>query len=334
MISFLPPPSTFPNLACLIQQTEQDDALYNTGGRWDFGTACLLDAREIQHTFTLKNQTSRPITLTQIKVGCPCLVATGKTKLPVTIPPKGTYEVTVRVLLYTMPAVGVEKNILLYAGEKIVGRLPVSGSLVPLVTFSPSPLSLGDIAIGQNSTSEIRLTLNPRLSKITLPPLISSSPAIRITPQEDLPTYKITLSPGTMLGPLSGIIGFDISPTDKSVLADVWRGASMTFYGTITGDISATPTSVHFGLIPAFSTNNTSTEIVREVTITENVPGALNGVKIISESPHVKTKWENATKQLRLTLTPPHTKGSFQTRVILETKSGQKLPIVIVTYIS
>jgi hypothetical protein len=291
-----------------------------TNGSWEFGDAYLLDSKTLSHAFIVKNTRDTPLTLTQIKVGCPCLVASTRQKLPLRLAPQGTAEIVLTVLLDAIPPSQLDKTVLVYAGEEVVGRLIVKGTIVPMVTITPAPLALGNIPAGTSPAFPLRITQHPRLQNARIPRLLSSSPSVVVENE------VVRVAESAPIGPLSGSIRFEVSESDKSPLAAIWRGASITFFGEVKGDIAAEPSTVHFGLV------RTTMPVVREVQLRENMPSALKNSKITSESALVKTEWQEKPQILRLALLPNIPKGSFQTHVAIETEKGQKLLIAITAY--
>jgi hypothetical protein len=296
------------------------NSLAIVNGSWSFGEAFLLDNKEIAHTFIVKNVTDKPIILTQIKVGCPCLVASTKNRLPVRIAAQGTEKITIKVLLGAIPPTKLDKTVLLYAGEEIVGRLIVQGTIVTMASLTPAPLALGNILVGTTATFPLHLTLHPRLQNVTPPRLISSLPYLTIADN------TVTIALDAPIGPLSGAITFDVPITDKTPLAAIWRLAGITFFGTIKGDIAAEPSAVNFGIV------RSGNAVMREVRLIENVPGVTKNVIITTESSLIKTEWQEKTSTLRLTLAPNFPAGNFQSGIMIATANGQKLRLAITAY--
>jgi hypothetical protein len=289
-------------------------------GPWQFGEAYLLDNKTISHAFIVKNNSNKPIMLTQIKVGCSCLVASTKTVLPIRIAAQGTYEIVIKVLLDAIPPTNLDKTVLLYAKEEIVGRLIVQGTIVSMASLTPTPLALGNITAGTTPVFPLRLTRHSRLQNVTPPRLSSTSPYVTIEGE------RVRIAPDAPIGPLGGAIRFDVSPTDKTPLAAIWRLASITFFGEVKGDIAAEPSTVNFGIV------RTSSPVWREVKLIENAPGALRNLTIASESPLLKTEWNEGERRLKLTLAPGIPKGSFQSNIVITLQNGQKLRIAVVAY--
>jgi hypothetical protein len=301
------------------------DRLAVTNGPWVFGEAYLLDNKEISHVFLVKNTTDRPITLSQIKVGCPCLVATTKAKLPLRIAAQDVCEITIKVLLDAIPPTKLDKAVLLYAGEEVIGRLIVQGIIVPMASLTPAPLVLGSIMAGTPSAFPLRLTLHPRLRNVRIPTLLSTSPHVTIT------NNMVEIAPDAPIGPLNGAIRFDVPESDKTPLASVWRMAGITFFGEIKGDIAAEPSTVNFGIVRSGSPATTT----REVRLIENVPGALKNLKIMMDSslsPLLKTEWQEDERRLKLIFFPKIPQGNFQSNITIEIKNGQKLRLAVTAY--
>jgi len=168
-------------------------------------------------------------------------------------------QVSVRVTLdpvHLAPG-PVNKSVWVYIqGQAVpVATLEMTGTILPVTTFTPAALDFGQCAFGSHSTVPLVVTWN----KQALPGgsqcrLVSTNPEVVIGPAQlstdagaDNPpqTYQCTLSPLAHLGELQGSV--DAVVTLPGVEPIVVGSAPLR--GDIRGEVAASPALVAFGTV-------------------------------------------------------------------------------------
>lgn len=92
------------------QGTTQTDA---TTARYDFGTRRMSDESPLEHTFTLRNAGTAPITVDRLQSSCGCTTAflAGDQALPLTVGPGGIIPVRVSVAPHRLAPGPMEKSV-------------------------------------------------------------------------------------------------------------------------------------------------------------------------------------------------------------------------------
>lgn len=340
-------------------------------GQHDFGSVNLLDQSEVAQAFTLKNPNQFPLTITRLQSACDCVsaLAEAKTKTGAAPPDATTLapsdEISLRVALdLTKVAPGaVRKTVVVFAQGQTqpAALLEMTGTVVPAVRFSPPVLDFQRVPVGEASSLALAVTADARLANFgALPPLVSSNPAIQIRPtankvdapleRKNSPTvtrnYVLTLAKDTPLGLLSGTVSFahpvessgpaPTTVTAPSAVAAALKANSAALAGQVTGDVSAEPQVVAFGMVPL------GQQVLREVTITSTRAAHLTDLKISSDSPWLWARMtvpkasavRPLTQTLEVTIRPNAPAGLLQTRLFIVLANGQKLQLPVTAYIS
>ena len=92
------------------QGTTQTDA---TTARFDFGTRRMSDEAPLEHTFTLRNSGTAPVTVDRLQSSCGCTTAflVGDQNLPLTVGPGGIIPVQVSVAPHRLAPGPMEKSV-------------------------------------------------------------------------------------------------------------------------------------------------------------------------------------------------------------------------------
>ncbi|MDQ2800092.1 MAG: hypothetical protein M3Y13_10665 [Armatimonadota bacterium] len=238
-----------------------------------------------------------------------------------------------------------------------------------LIGFSSTFLDFGEVKAGSRKTLPLTVTLVPGFSRavdsISLLVLKSSSPDIRIervsiTPQPlpleqtpagevlhhfgqgavpdpdaNVPTviaYRLTLAPSKTVGGIDGKVSL-VDPRSPHLL--VTQGASIPVVGHVTGEISASPGAVDFGLVRA------GRPASRRVAIHGTSLTILRGFQIGALPPYLSAHWletaplatgtvtSDNTRHLEVMLTANPPAGVSTTQVIITARNGQMLRIPI-----
>jgi len=92
------------------QGTMQADA---TTARYDFGTRRMSDESPLEHTFTLRNTGTAPVTVDRLQSSCGCTTAflAGDQNLPLTVGPGGIIPVRVSIAPHRLAPGPMEKSV-------------------------------------------------------------------------------------------------------------------------------------------------------------------------------------------------------------------------------
>ena len=194
---------------------------------YEFGRANSLDTAQIEHTFTLRNDTGDPLTITQLQPSCHCTTVSVQKNAGVEpdltgdlieVPPGQEIAFKVTVQLARQPSGSLSQGVYIFvqgfAGP--VARLHLTGELTTGVSITPATLDFGRMKPGEARSRKITVTVDPRLiAGDTLPPLAShldiepgtetattleivpepsASPAEPVSAQR-IKTYLVTLRP-------------------------------------------------------------------------------------------------------------------------------------------
>jgi len=159
----------------------------------DAGTINPLDVQLVRQLFTLRNDTSKPITITQFEASCPCTSAAvaGDDALHVspadgsilTIAPAHQAEIAVTVSLFRHAPGPFTNSIFVHVKDETnyVALLQVNGTLMPIVTFSPDVLDFGKMHPGTSRTLYFKVIADSRLATgDSLPRMISSDGDLKL----------------------------------------------------------------------------------------------------------------------------------------------------------
>jgi len=159
----------------------------------DAGAINPLDVQLVRQLFTLRNDTSKPITITQLEASCPCTSAsaTGDSILHpsapdgsiLTIEPAHQADIAVIVSLFRHAPGPFTNSIFVHVKDAsdYVALLHVNGTLMPIVTFSPDVLDFGKVRPGMPRTLHFKVIADPRLAiGDVLPRIISSNGDIKL----------------------------------------------------------------------------------------------------------------------------------------------------------
>lgn len=354
-------------------------------GRHDFGAVTLLDRPRIEHTFTLKNNANQPVTIERLQASCGCASALvqpdqkgtlggadGLPKAaPTTLSPGQQALVRVIVDLAGLPPGPLHKPVSVFvqgsAAPAVV--LEMHGTLLPNIIFAPAPVDFGRVDAGASKSRTLSVTLDARLAASGLPRLVSSNPAIHITPTlteagaganpsgasptndtkndiKRVQTYTLTVAPDAPIGPIMGSVQF--VPTTTTVVssrpaaaaaaadpavAAVLRSASALVVGQVTGDVSAEPPMLALGVALAGQAS------ARQIVLRAASPAALKDVKVSGNDAWLTARVGESTPGSPLTRTlevrlgggaPP---GVLHSQVRVTLGNGQRLVVPVSGYV-
>lgn len=337
---------------------------------YDFGSQSALASLPVVHTFRLHNGGAAPLTVTRLQASCGCTTAvlTGRVRasgqevaaaLPVVLSPGETASVHISIdPAHLLPGT-VSKDVWVYIQGQATpaATLEIDGTIVPAAAFSPATLDFSRTPADKAPVLALTVTLDPHAFAALGPPrhpvLVSSSPDILVSEAFSskreaadsavTETYQIRLTPKARLGVLNERLTLFASQADQSVGRSI-PGASLPVLGEVTGEISASPQTIVFGMVSAVHGG------VQRVMLTASSASALRGLALFSASPAVTVRLLNADKQpgangsspkeiangssaeemLEVTVTPRRPGqaplvGTLQTQVLVTTAGGQQL---------
>ena len=317
--------------------------------RYEAGAIDTIRTPHLEQSFTLKNTTRQPITITRLRGSCGCetlLLLKGGATVP-----------TARLALGEEATIRLTVN--LHAGQPgavrkyvwIDGPPTASGQATPLATlevdillqqslsFTPTFLDFGKVEAGAGAKQSLTVSFDPDLLPgSSPPPLGSASSDVQARPLGPLQrfmedgkprqrqTYQVTLSPSAHAGRLSGVLWLDL-PHSASGTAATSR-VSLAVTGEVAGAIDALPASVFFGSLPA------GKPVTRSVVISL---ASANGqsVSVTSSNPWLHAALDQPTgpgshRLLSVTLTGQAPAGPIQGRVTVALADGEHLDIPVV----
>ena len=317
---------------------------------YDAGT---VDPIRIPHwncTFTLKNTTSRPITVTRLRGSCGCetlLLLKGGIAAPTTrLEPGEQAAIHLSVNLHGGQSGPVRKYVW------VDGPAASSGQAVPLatlevdillersVTFLPSSLQFGKVAAGAGASQSLTVSFDASLFPSSDPPRLTTPRTdVQVRPTGPLQrilesgkprlrqTYQVTLSHEAHAGPISGELGFDLPPLPGSA-APTTR-VTLLLSGEVAGALDVLPASVFFGSVPAGS------PVTRSVVLSTASPASSPSFIVTTSAPWLHASLNPASspaKQhiLSITLTPQAPVGAVQGTVTVALGKADHLDIPIV----
>ena len=323
------------------------DTIFSDGVVYDFGTITLDPRHPIVHDFKLRNATDKPIAIERVQPACGCTTVTPDNGAPGNyrpIAPGQALNIHVSVDPKDLPAGNIDKAIWVYlpGNARPAAVLHVRGVTVSPVIFEPQQVNFGDVKAGTKCTAHIKMLLDPKVYGAETPDLIASSPGVTVKPEggsasaagKITRSYSITLSKDATLGPMR--LNLYLPLENKTPFNSPGTFVS----ANIIGDISASPMEIAFGTI-ADGQEGEQNIVLKGVT-----QEALKGIRVSTDDPNLHgevTAIEaggaaegaalKSTAILCITLNSK-TKGSYQSRIKLTTKSGQVLELPVWAWIN
>ncbi len=278
-------------------------------GKVDFGRVSLLKTPTLTQTFRLKNVTDKPLTLDRLQTSCHCTSAVWEIKdskmrlsaeaAPLTLLPGKSIAVNVRLNLTQMAAGQVVKSVMVFLKGQTqpAALVTLVVDVQPVVSFWPHKIDFGQVSMGAPRTVTLTADFDPALVKNGKPPvLVSSDPNIKIVAantslQEGTvrQIYTLTLSP-LVAETVSGSLSFASAGTVESDTAAraALSNVSVPVQGEVIGSVAAEPSALALGPVPG----KRSTE--GRITLTGQTEQTLAGATVVSDSPYLVARLENA----------------------------------------
>jgi hypothetical protein len=323
-----------------------------------FGEVSLLDTTRVEHTFVFKNTGAEAVKIRSLRGSCGCVstvigdagrsTAAG-TPLPTLAPGE---ETRIRMTLDLTPLSPgpVRKGVSVYVegSTSPVAQFGMVGTLRPSVEFSPNLIELGRLDAEDAPPVSLTVTLDPRVLKAgSLPPLVSSNGALKVTPVPGktgsergrdgkvVRRYTLSVAPDAPLGLVHGTLSFrsdeDGGARSDSNAAIALRSRSATFSGQIVGPLSALPHLVSFGIATQGQAS------VRRIGLRALDPELLKGLKVETGAPWLSARLSEVsaeagqppTRVLEVSLGPNAPFGVLRQQVTVVPATGRRLVVPV-----
>ena len=336
-----------------------------TTGRCDFGTLFLLGepgGKPRERIVTLRNVGTRVIEIAQLESSCGCTTAMlpAAGGVPQTRLAPGA-KIALRITLHseTLKPGLLRKWVWVrgvHQAQPLV-TLAITATVQAPATFTPATLDFGRVPAGEKRSLRLTATTPSGQTNIPLWHLVSANPDVRVEPemaQSDASsrqntsgtitrTFLVTLAPDAFLGRIEGalrlVAGSSDSPMGRVAAsspagdAETGNGLSVPLAGEVIGSLSALPRVLVLGSTPA------GKAVTRQVILQGDTPDALQGLEVSCASPSVSARLLPAanapanvpatTIPLTIMLADTAPAGGFQTDVIVTTRAGQRLRIIV-----
>ena len=288
-------------------------------GHSDFGAADPLSTPLLTPMLTLRNAGRKPITIERLQTSCGCtsaLLGPEGAAFPKSLVPGEQADVRVTVSTGSLHGT-IFKTVAVYArgSDAPAATLETHARLQNSVVPSATPLDFGRVSAGTTYSLPLTMTLDPRLLKPGGPAnLFSFNPDVNVTQAAAAKmsstsqvatsqmaaravahAYTVTLSPHAPIGRLYGTLSLPAMPSSSQACHAVF------VTGEVFGKMSASPTTILFGLVPAGQTAS------RQVALFAG-PALLAGAAVTSDSPwlsaHVSPSHSGSKVVLEVTFSP------------------------------
>ena len=329
----------------------------------DLGTVNPARTPHCERDFMLKNKTDAPLVIARVRGSCGCESVTlrrGKQEMPsATLAPGEQITLHVSIKMQGQRGEHLHKFVWVDgANNAPLTTLALELAVHESVSFSTGFLAFATIPKGTARSLEFSVTAEKEvLNGSSLPPLVSSNPALRVETVGPLTAtiwngrpgvvqnYKVSPADASQLGSLESVLHFDLpaafvgpsaggaskNPSDVNV-SDALRNAALSVSGDIIGSILAMPRTLLFGNVEA------GKESRRSVLLAGLTPDALQAMTVSSDNKWVTARIqivrETAASQscfLEVILNEKTPPGIVQAKITLTSKQGEKelvLPVV------
>ncbi len=304
-------------------------------------------------TFTLKNPTRQPLTISDLRGSCGCeslLLTRAGVAAPrlLRLAPGETAEVKLDVTLAANLSGSVRKYVWVYGpGPKpnvteTLATLELDMTLVQSVRFAPESLRFGRVASGAGAMHPLTVTADADLlAGRPLPPLTCDNPAVRAvpsgTPQRTMQegraavsqAYTVQLLSSAPAGAVEGDLRF-APPAGVSPDTSPLSRPSASVSGTIAGALDALPASVFFGSLPA------GKPAARTVVLSLAVPANVQSLTVRTSAPwlHAALDLSSAAPAkhhlLTVTLTAQAPLGPLQATITVAAGQNNQVAIPVI----
>jgi len=325
--------------------------------RFDFGTAYVSSNSIIHHTFYLRNDFHRSLSISHLAPSCGCTSALIAGSLPVILAPgrQVAVDVSVDLARVEMGQIGKYVGVYLVNQAQPIAFLAITGNVENTISVIPETLNFGNVSIQGRRSILFSVHLDPKhtprdmqiklvsvtsrvlnLSDLTLieAPIVKSSASESIisdsnTGQPTSRTFLIKLTPHNRAGTFDGSILISLGPGRRSPKDDNTADLSIKIpiCGKILSPISASPSVVEFGKV------NNGQESKQNVLVHGLTKQDLLTAHLIT-LPYFSARWAPSTltssnsdttdvvSSLEISLSSTAPIGELESQVSIVTKSG------------
>jgi hypothetical protein len=303
---------------------------------YNFGTTVHALQPTISHDFVFQNKTTSTVYLDRLLAGCSCstlsLVGAGPDN---TVAPGAKVTVKMDLDEKQLPESGLDKIAWLFVKgrTKPIVAMHMIGAVRPSLRYSPAIIEFGNISVEQTRTVPLTVSLDTRVYG-TNPPDVAVEggmlTAKRTGNQVDLGkklivrTYQVKLNPAGHLGRFDGAI-YIPRPYNRG-------GGSVFVTGTVVGSIVSDPPAV------AFRTVERGQTVTKQLILKGLTPTALAGLKIGSDTAGLTAKLATHGAKANTAVVDvsisPTTPGAMLANVLVSTKSGQTLKVLVSAWVN
>lgn len=323
------------------------ERITETSARYNFGEVDPVTHALLKREFIVYNPSPVPLSLrTETTCGCTGALLDADGRETTSLPPKQSTKVSVTVHTARLKPGSQSKFVYLFSGADPVplASLEILADINPIVIFEPKLINFADVAAVGGATLPLLVRLDARLAAGgKFPPLVSSSPNVRVQPQDSRPTvefrngrktyvqiYKVSLTSSAPIGRVSGeiyiapkIVNTKV-PTEDPVIAlgGVWAQVKATVHG----DIQALPDIVVFGSVEVGKTHQ------RDVLIRAKSAQIFDSLKIAPKQPYMSARLvdkKGNSAYVRVTLGKQTPLGDGRGEITLTTLDGKRLVLTV-----
>jgi hypothetical protein len=302
---------------------------------YDFGSTVYGLSTLITHDFVLRNDTHATVYLDRVQAACNCatLVLKG---VPAdnAIAPGKSFTVHMSLIEDQLPESGLDKIGWLFVRgrAKPAVTMHMMGSLHPSVSYSPAMINFRSIGSDQTEVRLLKVVMDTRVYGPNTPDLkVSGTPSLTIKRQSSHydaarkrleRTYTVTFSPHGHLGHFDGSV---------YIPRLYYHGGGAVFVmGDVSGSIVSLPRAVAFGSV------NRGQTVSKQIVLKGLSPTALAGLTVGSDTHDLTAKLvqKQGAKAVVQVSVSPTTPGALLSNVIVATKSGQVLKVLVSAWVN
>lgn len=335
--SVLPSP---PPTARLKAETRVGEESAGAGAvRWSAGIIVAGSESHVDHTFTLKNVSAAPVTLSRLRGSCGCetliLKKNGAEAKTTTLAPGEAAQVKVSVALREGQDGEMHKFAWAYGPDPNsppLETMEIAMNVRLPVVFTPTVLDFGTLTVGEARSVPVTVTADtaalaggpiptPQAAGVSVTSDGPEAATVRDGHPSRSRRFKVTLAAPAEAGPLTGRLTMPAgSPPGLA-------SAGIPLTGTISGNLTAQPRSLFFGAVPA------GKGVTREASLSQAAGNRGKALLASSDKPWLTARVRaqpGANSVLEVTLQPNAPVGVVQTQVVVTSSSGERLSIPIV----
>ena len=301
---------------------------------YNFGTTVHGLTPLITHDFVMQNKTAETIYLDRLLAGCSCstlrLDGAGPGN---TVAPGAKVTVHMALTEKDLPESNLDKVAWLFVKgrEKPIVTMHMTGAVRPSLSYSPALIDFRDVSVDKTKTVPLTVTFDTRVYGANPPDLAVDGDIIsakrtggQVNAAKKLVTrtYQVKLTPAGHLGRFDASV-FVPQPYNHG-------GGSVFVTGNVTGSIVSDPGALAFRTVVRGET------VTKQILLKGLTPSALTGLKVGSDTPGLSAKLvSQSTKGAVIDVSiSPVTQGALLANVLVSTKSGQSMKVLVSAWVN